>query len=255
MPHSFEPQLCARAYTIEDIRSIWRLGLKMVEINLLKGDGLLENLSALRSLARELGIGYVVHAPNEGDPCDLETLGGSFFRKILTVMDASVDIGARVLTLHFWMDRRFIPEEVAVGKAHILKEMALEGERRSIAVCLENLSEDSWDLRLSLEMAPSLCLTLDVGHGQLMCSKNRALELLRAYPERIRHVHIHDNRGGNMVGDDLHLPVGEGCIDFGAFFKALIPTGYKGLLSLEVPLEALAQSITRVKAILEKARR
>jgi sugar phosphate isomerase/epimerase len=249
------PELCARAYTLEDIRYIRKLGLKAAEINLLRGEGIFEDLSVLRSLGAELGISYVVHGPNEGDPCDLRKLGGSFFERILAIMDASLEIGARVLTVHFWMDRRFIPREVVSRKAEILERMALEGEKRGLILCLENLSEDPQDLRLALEISPFLGLTLDVGHGQLMSSRNRALELLEAYPTRVKHVHIHDNRGGSLVEDDLHLPVGEGCVDFESFFQALMRRGYRGLLSLEVSSDALDESIRRVRVLLQEARR
>ncbi len=249
------PELCARAYTLQDIRYISQLGLKVAEINLLKGDGIFEDPSILRSLGAELGMGYVVHGPNEGDPCDLSRLGGSFFGKIMAIMDASLEIGATILTVHFWMDRRFIPEKVVSRKAEILGRMALEGEKRGLTLCLENLSEDPHDLRLALEMSPFLCLTLDVGHGQLMSSQNRALELLEAYPTRVKHVHVHDNRGGSLVEDDLHLPVGEGCVDFESFFQALLKRGYSGLLSLEVSSDGLDKSIRRVRALLKQARR
>jgi len=53
-------------------------------------------------------------------------------------------------------------------------------------------------------------MTLDLGHGELLCEENRSLGFIEKFPERIKHVHLHDNRGGNSPTDDLHLPPGEG---------------------------------------------
>ena len=41
------------------------------------------------------------------------------------------------------------------------------------------------------------------------------------YPERIKHIHLHDNLGGDSEKDDLHLPVGQGNINFREIFQGL----------------------------------
>src|SRR5256885_13290799 len=45
------------------------------------------------------------------------------------------------------------------------------------------------------------------------------------------HVHLHDNRGGNL---DLHLPLGAGNINLAASMSALRSCGYDGTITLEV---------------------
>ncbi len=132
--------------------------------------------------------------------------------------------------------------------------MAREGARRGVKISLENLSEDGQDLSLALRESPGLGLTLDVGHGELMCESNRALELLERFPQRVSHVHLHDNMGGDLVGDDLHLPVGEGKIDFRAFLERLVRSGYNGAATLEVPVEGIKVSMERILGILEEIR-
>lgn len=240
-----------RAHTVEEVAAIAEVGLRCVEINLLQGQEAMARLGELKQMARELGLSYLVHAPNEGDPRDLARLEGPFLEQTLRLLDGCAEIGAQLLTVHFWMDRRFIPGPVALHKAEILARMAREGVRRGVHISLENLSEDGQDLACALEISNELWLTLDVGHGELMCSRNRALELLERFPERVHHVHLHDNRGGDLVGDDLHLAIGEGCIDFRTFLGALLKQEYRGTVTLEVPLDALSVSLERVLRILQ----
>ncbi|MBW1857069.1 MAG: sugar phosphate isomerase/epimerase, partial [Deltaproteobacteria bacterium] len=52
--------------------------------------------------------------------------------------------------------------------------------------------------------------TLDIGHGQLLREENASFTIIKRYPDRIKHIHLHDNLGGNMPENDLHLPPGKG---------------------------------------------
>jgi hypothetical protein len=106
-------------------------------------------------------------------------------------------------------------------------------------------------------------MTLDLGHGQILpptlasepeTQINASFELIAAYAKdkgRIRHVHLHDNHGGDHVRDDLHLPLGEGCVDFAGILSALRATGYDGAFSFEVALDAAVRGRDRVRAIWE----
>jgi sugar phosphate isomerase/epimerase len=55
--------------------------------------------------------------------------------------------------------------------------------------------------------------------------------------ERILHVHVADapDVAVDAIRDDERLLPGTGVIDFGGFFRALVSTGYSGLISPEVP--------------------
>lgn len=69
-------------------------------------------------------------------------------------------------------------------------------------------------------------------------------ELIRRYPDRVRHVHLKDVRLSPLE----FLPLGAGEIDFVAVLDALVETGYDGWLIVELdsydgdPREAAAQS-------------
>jgi sugar phosphate isomerase/epimerase len=74
-------------------------------------------------------------------------------------------------------------------------------------------------------------LHLDIGHTNLMTSCNTEQEILDAYGSRVKHVHCHDNRGGNM---DLHLPLGAGNINIPEALGSLKASQYDGTITLEV---------------------
>jgi sugar phosphate isomerase/epimerase len=78
---------------------------------------------------------------------------------------------------------------------------------------------------------PGLGLHLDIGHANLMTAESTVGELLAAYGDRLRHVHLHDNKGGMA---DLHLPLGTGTVDLRQAVRQLQAYGYDGTITLEV---------------------
>ena len=78
-------------------------------------------------------------------------------------------------------------------------------------------------------------LTLDVGHGELLGEENKSLGFIKTWPDRIAHVHIHDNVGGDTYYEDLHLPLGEGRIDFKPIMEALALLSQEVTITFEMP--------------------
>jgi hypothetical protein len=73
---------------------------------------------------------------------------------------------------------------------------------------MENLSETAEDFEPVMDEVPDLGLTLDVGHANLDGAVNKSIAITEKFGNLIRHVHLHDNRGGQSKDDDLHLPIG-----------------------------------------------
>lgn len=90
-----------------------------------------------------------------------------------------------------------------------------------------------WQLQLSpiLDALPEVGLHMDIGHCNLVTEVNTADELIAAYGKRLKHVHLHDNKGG---GADLHLPLGAGTIDVAHYVRLLKRIGYDETITLEV---------------------
>jgi sugar phosphate isomerase/epimerase len=85
-------------------------------------------------------------------------------------------------------------------------------------------------LRPILTALPELGLHWDVGHGNLLTPYNRTESVLQQFGDRLAHVHISDNKGGDR---DLHLPMGVGTIDWRWALGTLQRAGYDGTITIE----------------------
>src|SRR2546423_4268649 len=115
-----------------------------------------------------------------------------------------------------------------------VQELLPFAAERGVGLMVENLPGHFNTVRqLSplLEPLPELGLHLDIGHANLLVEENTTEKLLAAFAPRLRHVHLHDNKGG---GDDLHLSLGAGTIDIAHNVRLLRSSGYDGTITLEV---------------------
>ncbi|MEW6348960.1 MAG: sugar phosphate isomerase/epimerase family protein [Thermodesulfobacteriota bacterium] len=193
----------------------------------------------------------VAHGPVEGDPNDLKNIWERYFPSLQETVNLSARMGISYLTIHLYSDARFVKREVLEEKRRLLNGLVSYAAARNVRVGLENLSESAADLCLIADGVPDLAITLDVGHAQLLSEKNRSFEIIESLGPLIEHVHLHDNRGGSGHTDDLHLPIGEGNVDFPRVLGALTATGYDGTMTLEVPRPVLARSREIIRAILD----
>lgn len=229
------------------------MGLSFAEVPLTQPD-VFGSVKGLFIEAKEAtGLQYLCHGPREGDPNNKETLERSYFPKLLRVLEIMPDLGMDLLTVHLWVDTRFVREDVMAFKIRLLSRLTEQTKAAGITVCIENLSERVEDLSPVLTAVPDLALTLDVGHGQLLTEKNTSIPIVEAFPDRISHVHVHDNLGGRTPGDDLHLPVGEGRIDFGPIFESLCTMGYRGTMTLELRPDEIRGCLGRLTELLSRA--
>lgn len=115
-----------------------------------------------------------------------------------------------------------------------LAELQEFADKCGVGLMIENLPGDfnnAAQLGELLEAVPKLGLHLDIGHANLMVPRNTTEEILAAHGHRLKHVHLHDNRGGNA---DLHLPLGAGDLDLNAALGALKRCKFDGTITLEV---------------------
>ena len=233
----------------EDVASLFDLGLRFAEIPISNPSKFMPLVPIYESLQQKLGLYYLCHGPKEGDPNDVVTLNSVYLPKVFEIFPIMQSLSMRLLTIHLWLDRRFVKKNALESKLDILKRMVAKAAENSIMVCIENLSEEAKDLEPAFHAIPSLRMTLDLGHGELLCEKNRSLDFIEKFPERIKHVHLHDNRGGNSHTDDLHLPPGEGVIDFKELFDALRRIQYDRTVTLELKPHEIRQCLTYVSEL------
>jgi sugar phosphate isomerase/epimerase len=115
-----------------------------------------------------------------------------------------------------------------------LTQLWEHAQHLKVGLMIENLPGDfnsAPQLGELLAPLPWLGLHLDIGHANLIVPHNTTAEILDAWGERLKHVHLHDNRGGHA---DLHLPLGAGDIDTRWAVQALKNCGYDATITLEV---------------------
>lgn len=150
-------------------------------------------------------------------------------------VDAFQQIGAKWMNIHPdrhtpMHDRSFYIQR----DLQSLRELLPYARERGIGLMIENLPGEfnsAPQLGELLDPLPDLGLHLDIGHANLQVFYNTTEEILNAYGRRLRHVHLHDNKGGHA---DLHLPLGAGNIDLVWALRCLKNCGYDGTITLEV---------------------
>ena len=234
----------------DDVVLLNELGLQFAEIPITNPEKFLSHIENYQDLRDDLGIYYLCHGPREGDPNDIDTLENVYFPKLLQVLSIMPELEMRLLTLHLWLDPRFVVPDLIVYKVGFLKRVLQRAGDSDITVCLENLSETAEHMAPIFGALPSLNLTLDLGHAQLLSDQNTSFGFVEQFPDRIRHIHLHDNLGGDSSADDLHLPVGKGVVDFDGILRRLNQTEYDGIMTLELKPAEIKESLGTVKQLL-----
>jgi sugar phosphate isomerase/epimerase len=245
-------EIGARIHNLEDAEEILSHGFKMLEISLPCKGGESE-AAAWKKLSDDRGLVLHGHGPNEGRPKDLEFLERETLPIFRDALDEAKRIGVVLLTLHFNVDTRWIPEETVGGKIELLKRLVSWGRERGVKVNIENLSEAADVLEPAFKNIPGLGLTLDFGHAMLTHRSSTAPEIIERLGDRITHLHLHDNHGGPGVKDDLHLIPGEGEVDFSGLFERLKAKDYHQRATLELKPHELDLGRERVMDSWENA--
>lgn len=223
---------------IGEIRWVAELGLDFIDLTL-EPPGAASwrvNVRDIKHALEDHGIGIVGHtayylpmaSPFEG----VRRGAVDEFKRCLEIFAI---LGARWMNMHPQAyapmhDRNYIVER----NLSTITDLLPLARECGVGLMIENLPGD-WNtvLQLSqlLDPLPELGLHLDIGHANLQTTRNTTDELLRAYGSRLRHVHLHDNKGGTA---DLHLPLGCGNLDVNHTIASLRRSGYDGTITLEV---------------------
>jgi sugar phosphate isomerase/epimerase len=165
----------------------------------------------------------------------IEEIRRASLEELRRCVDVFADLGVRWMNVHPdrhapMHDRAFFVEK----NIATMSELLPYARERGVGLMMENLPGDfntAQQVGELLNPLPELGLHLDIGHANLQVVQSTVDELLAAYGSRLRHVHLHDNKGGSA---DLHLPLGTGSVDVRAAVRALKGLGYDGTITLEV---------------------
>jgi len=234
----------------EDVEVLHNLRLEFAEIPIFNVIKFKKNINEYLNVKEKTGLYYLCHGPREGDPNNIGSLKKDYLPHVLEILEIMPILNMSLLTLHLWLDRRFVKTKVIDFKIELLKKIIDTAREKKIIICLENLSENWHDLKIAFDNLPLLHLTLDVGHGQLLREENTSFNIIKQYPDRIKHIHLHDNLGGNTPENDLHLPPGRGIVDFRNIFNSLGNIGYRGTATLELKPFEIKSCLGFVKKLL-----
>jgi sugar phosphate isomerase/epimerase len=194
------------------------------------------DLPAIRAALDEHGLQVIGHTAYYLPLCSpFESIRRACVDELKRCIAAFSTVGAQWMNIHPdrvapMHDRRFIIEK----NLQSLRELYVEAHRYGIGLMIENLPgsfNSVMQLSELLDPLPELGLHLDIGHANLLTDRNTTSDLLTAYGSRLRHVHLHDNKGGEA---DLHLALGTGNIDVAHYVHLLQAIGYDGTITLEV---------------------
>jgi len=191
----------------------------------------------IRRALREAHLPIVGHTPYYlplASP--YESLRRPAVEEIRRILEAFAELGASAVSLH---PDKSIPS--ALGERGIREkniesfaEIESLAQPLGIQILIENMDRNFntvEEFQETFSRLPRLGFHLDVGHANLQGPKNRSEEFLRAFHDRLRHVHFSDNFGQR---DDLHLPLGAGNIDWRKIVALLKAFHYEGTITLEI---------------------
>jgi sugar phosphate isomerase/epimerase len=191
---------------------------------------------AIRAKLDQCGLGVIGHTAYYlpiGSP--FESVRQAAVSELRRCLDVFGQMGVRYMNVH---PDRYAPMHdhafLVQRNRQSLSELIDYGHTVGVEIMLENLPGEfntAGQLGDLLDPLPDLGMHLDIGHANLQVVTNQTEAILARYQHRLRHVHLHDNKGGR---NDLHLPLGSGKLDTVRCLSALKRSGYDGTITLEV---------------------
>ena len=223
---------------LQEIEWIAAMGLGFLDLTLEppKAASWRVDRSAVRQALEKHHLGVVGHtAFYLPIASGIEEIRQAAVAELRRCIEAFAEIGAQWMNIHPdrhapMHDRGFFIQR----NLETLGELLPYASEHGVGLMIENLPGDfntAGEVGELLDPLPALGLHLDIGHANLLVTHSTVDELLGAYGSRLRHVHLHDNKGGAA---DLHLPLGTGSVDLRSAIRQLQRTGYDGTITLEV---------------------
>jgi sugar phosphate isomerase/epimerase len=223
---------------LKEIQWIADMGFEFVDLTLEPPAALPArvDVSALTALLANTHLKVVGHTAYYLPLCSpFESIRRAAVEELKECLAVFAAIGAKWMNIHPdrqapMHDRAFIIDR----NLQSLREILVESRKVGIGLMIENLPgsfNNARQLSELLDPLPELALHLDVGHANLLVEFNTTDEILKAYGHRLRHVHLHDNKGGSA---DLHLPLGAGSMEIDHYIELLQSIGYDDTITLEV---------------------
>jgi sugar phosphate isomerase/epimerase len=223
---------------IDEIRWMAELGFEFIDLTFEppKAGVWQVDLRSIRSALDDYNMQVVGHTAYYLPLCHpFESVRRAAVDELKICLEAFAQLGASWMNLHPDSKAPLHERKFVIDKnLQTLRELVPLARETGVGLMIENLPgsfNTPVQLAQLLDPLPELGLHLDIGHANLMVESNATDDLLAAYGSRLKHVHMHDNKGGSA---DLHLPLGSGNIDNLRYVRALQRCKYDGTITLEV---------------------
>ena len=231
------------ARTRKQVLRAVELNPDFIELRLDVGHDL--DLSESCGAIKESGTRCTLHLPSNPDWKPIELSQG-----IIPYIDLGRQMDADLVTFHTTLSTLFYNDEdinTYLKALPLAYDAAMES---GVPLAIETLGLFYTELRLLFDEFPKLKMVLDIGHGQLLATRNRALSHIESFSDHIAMVNVHDNNGADLVQEvlnerkkrnvstgemrelalnyDTHLPIGKGKIKFQPIFSLLKEHSFDG---------------------------
>lgn len=223
---------------IEEIQWMAEMGMEFLDLTLEPPRAAVWNvdLKGIRAALAEHGLGVVGHTAYYlplASP--FESVRKACVEEMKRCLDVFAQVGAKWMNLHPDRSAGIIDRKLIIERnIRTVTDLLPAARDSGVGLMIENIPghfNSAEQLGELLDPLPEVGLHLDIGHCNLLTEFNTAESILDAYGERLRHVHLHDNKGGSA---DLHLPLGTGSVDVPRAVRALRRIGYDATITLEV---------------------
>jgi len=191
------------------------------------------DLPQLKAILREHGLVLVGHtAWYLPFAAPLARLRAAAVESVCDTFAAFAELGATWVNVHVTQPPRlFSTEQMIAWNIESFTAIVERARPYGLRVMAENTSNPTIhisDLEQIFAAVPELGFHFDIGHASI--GGDRVEGMLKAFGERLAHVHVSDNRGRS----DDHTALGAGTIDYPKAMRLLRDYGYDGTITLEV---------------------
>jgi sugar phosphate isomerase/epimerase len=135
-----------------------------------------------------------------------------------------------------------------------LADLARHGTRVGALLAAETGTESGTDLKRLLDTITTGLVAVDLNPGQLVINGFSPRDATAQLGPRIQHVHACDGVRDLAQGRGIHVPLGQGSVDFPELLGALENFGYRGFFTLqsppqEDPVATLSDSVKYLRSL------
>jgi len=224
-----------RSNLLSEIKWIGDNGFDFVDLCLEEDAAVPEkiDIKKTKKLLEKYGLGVTGHTAwylETGSP--IKSVRDNCVSESIRYFKVFEELGVEYVTFHgYWPPRMFSDEEGIEFQVYTLKKLIKAAKKYGLKIMYEstgNKSDGLKNVAKILERVSGLYFHLDIGHVNLFDRTPKSF--IRKFHKKLVHVHLHDNNGG----DDEHLAMGKGNIDFEMVVRELKRVGYDGTITLEI---------------------